>query len=169
MIVFTPYEQFPSYEFFYESYYNELEEYAYINKDVFGDDPDWNEVLRHLISEKDDAFIEPFSDKLAYFNRELEFFEIPLYAGTGWPVEYDYMITVTWNHHATREYDADPAYRNQKISAEAELIRGWLDRYPEMYGFRKVIPSDKGKTPNLYLNLRPAKPTEKKWGRFGRS
>ena len=166
-------EHFPSYEFCYESYSNELEEHAYQNQDVFGTDPDWEQVRASLIAEKDDALMEPFLLILNHFRRRLRFFDMAVYGGKGWPAEYDYLLKV-FPKDLTYEYEPieDRYGRSQDelISAEADMIRGWLDRYPEQYGFtRTSYPRNStNRTIVPILNLRPITPSKRRWVMYRR-
>ncbi len=173
MIVHALREHFPSYEFYYESYYNELEEYAYQNRDMFGTDPDWRQVRESLMAEKDDAFIEPFFLVLNHFRRQLRFFDMAVYGGKGWPSEYDYILKVVPKDLSYEDEPIEDRYGrslSELIAIEADTIRGWLDRYPEQYGFKQISypRSSKDRTVVPIMNLRPVKPAGNRWKTYRR-
>ncbi len=154
---------FPTYVFFYESYYCELEEYAFQNKDRFGEDPDYDVVREELVNLKNEAFIEPLSIEVDYINRYLDFYEISMCEDNLPGLGCDYILQVVPKAEPTA-YQTPAA-----MEKETEKITTWLRTYPHEYGFvcirDPVTERYKAERRGLY-NLRPGTP--KKAGRRSR-
>ena len=63
--------------------YDEVEEYAYDNEDIYGPDPDYDRVRKDLLDMKRE-YLEPFMIELEWFNKQLSFHEVDVRESTDW-------------------------------------------------------------------------------------
>ncbi len=123
-------DEFPTYAFSYDSAFGGVEEYAYQNSDIYGDDPDLDEVQADMIASIEGDVVKPFLDFMDVSNYSWHYYKIVERRGVlGFFGEYDIWLDVVGTYEP-RDYRSV-----REAEEEARDIRDWLDTYPRQYGF----------------------------------
>ena len=132
--------------FRYDIPYLAFEEYAFVNRDIYGDDPDWEQVRADYLGMVEDS-LGHLSVEIDDINRRSVFHQVHFEES---PNSFGYRIWIS---------DRDPgnaAYIPSQCSREREQIIDRLRHITGRYGFREEYHSDgvpKGKV-HISMNFR---------------